>query len=364
MASCLAVRVGRRQAAWTLAATLAACTFGVGDRAAQASAPSALIRVARWHDPNEPASASTAPAGAHLTYFGGPVISNVQIVQVLYGGTQGQYLAQVFSTASPSLASFYEGVPQSAYFNWLTEYDTPASGGTGQSIGHGAFSAQVHMTPSPANSGSTVDDVQIQSELVAQLGAGSLPAPTTDVAGNVNTVYMIDFPAGVTITFGGLTSCVRGGFCGYHNTIARGGGDIYYAVLPDVQPGSGCAVGCGPGSTFGNQTSVASHELIESVTDPQVGLATSLAAPLGWFDPNNGEIGDICNAQQGTVVGSDGVVYTVQKGFSNVANSCIVARQVAAPALPRLGLLGLWLALGACGVALVGVRRTASRALP
>src|SRR5207244_2692731 len=38
---------------------------------------------------------------------------------------------------------------------------------------------------------------------------------------------------------------------------------------------------------------------------------------------------DICNAQQGTVVGSDGVTYTIQKEFSNTANDCIVSRTVA-----------------------------------
>src|SRR6476661_1318102 len=39
-------------------------------------------------DPNNPNAAAVgfaAPAGAHLSYFGGPVISNVHVVQVLYG---------------------------------------------------------------------------------------------------------------------------------------------------------------------------------------------------------------------------------------------------------------------------------------
>src|SRR6476646_3972562 len=47
-------------------------------------------------DPNGPNNAAVgfaAPAGAHLSYFGGPIISNVQVVQVLYGS--GSYNAQV-----------------------------------------------------------------------------------------------------------------------------------------------------------------------------------------------------------------------------------------------------------------------------
>lgn len=69
--------------------------------------------------------------------------------------------------------------------------------------------------------------------------------------------------------------------------------------------------------------SVASHELIEAVTDPAVGLASTFAAPLAWYDRTNGEIGDICNGQQGTTVGGDGVTYTIQLEFSNAANNCV-----------------------------------------
>ena len=64
--------------------------------------------------------------------------------------------------------------------------------------------------------------------------------------------------------------------------------------------------------------------MAETITDCEVGLASVLAPPLAWYDNNNGEIGDICNAQQGSILGGDGQTYTVQKEFSNVANACIV----------------------------------------
>jgi hypothetical protein len=38
----------------------------------------------------------------------------------------------------------------------------------------------------------------------------------------------------------------------------------------------------------------------------------------------NGEIADICNGQQGTTVGGDGVTCVIQKEFSNSANDCVV----------------------------------------
>ena len=41
-------------------------------------------------------------------------------------------------------------------------------------------------------------------------------------------------------------------------------------------------------------------------------------APLGWYDADNGEIGDICNADQAKV-GS----YTVQRVWSNSRAKCV-----------------------------------------
>ncbi|HEY6911505.1 MAG TPA: hypothetical protein VI356_19150, partial [Myxococcales bacterium] len=272
---------------------------------------------------------AAAPAGAHLTYHGGRVISNVQVVQVLYG--TGTFIPQVAGTVSPNMGTFYSGVGASAYFDWLTEYNTTVAGGTNQSIGRGAFVSRVQITPAAGNNGATISDTQIQNELAAQITAGHLPAPTTDAGGNTNTYYAIFFPAGKTITQGGSSSCVAGGFCAFHGTIANvGGHEVYYGVHPHMGSGSGCATGCGNSpTTFQNQCSVASHEMIETVTDAEVGIASVVAKPLAWYDSVNGEIGDICNAQQGTVVGGDGVTYTVQTEFDNATSSCIV--QKAAP---------------------------------
>jgi hypothetical protein len=64
--------------------------------------------------------------------------------------------------------------------------------------------------------------------------------------------------------------------------------------------------------------------MIETVTDPDVGIATTYASPLAWYNKTYGEIGDICNAQQGSVVGTDGVTYTVQTEWSNSKSACRV----------------------------------------
>jgi hypothetical protein len=181
------------------------------------------------------------------------------------------------------------------------------------------------IVPSASNNGSTITDTQIQSELLAQITAGHLPAPALDAAGNPNTLYMIFFPPGKTISQGGSNSCQAGGFCAYHGTTSTlfSGKNVLYGVMPDMQAGSGCSSGCGTSTVFGNYTSVTSHELTEALTDAFVGIATTFAPPLAWYDMTNGEIGDICNGQQGSYV-ANGTTYTIQLEFSNSANNCVL----------------------------------------
>jgi hypothetical protein len=88
--------------------------------------------------------------------------------------------------------------------------------------------------------------------------------------------------------------------------------------------GSGCDTGCGGGGAVERVTSVASHELVEAVTDPEVGLASGLKAPLAWYDEAGGEIGDLCNGKTGRLK-SKRASYLVQKEWSNAARACVLA---------------------------------------
>jgi hypothetical protein len=143
---------------------------------------------------------------------------------------------------------------------------------------------------------------------------------------------MIYFPPGKTISQGGSNSCQAGGFCAYHGTTSSllGGHNVLYGVMPDMQAGSGCSTGCGTSTVFGNYTSVTSHELTEAMTDAFVGIATTFSAPLAWYDMTNGEIGDICNGQQGSYT-ANGTTYTIQLEFSNSASNCVNFPVVSGP---------------------------------
>ena len=281
------------------------------------ASPRRLAHSVPLTDPNQP----RPHISAHLNYYGGPVLSNARVVMVTYG--TGTYLGNIAGTATPTMASFYQQVVASKYLSWLKEYNTNIKAqnghqGTNQTIGTGSFVGSYAIAPAAARNGGTISDANIQAEVSAQIDAGTLPAP------DANTLYMVHFPHGKSITQGGTGSCVAGGFCAYHGSFIHNGKEIYYGVNPDMGPGSGCDGGCGGSTQFNNQTSVSSHELVEAITDAEVGQATNVDLPLAWYDSSQGEIGDICTAIQGTIVGGDGITYTVQKQWSNAANACIV----------------------------------------
>jgi Cys-rich repeat protein len=223
--------------------------------------------------------------------------------------------------------------PQGGYLAWLTEYDTTGlNGQDGQPGSNQAFTAATYgghfaITPSVANQGTTVDNSAIGSELVAQITAGSLPAPTFDANGNNNTLYMIDFPVGVsiTLTFGGQTSASCSAFCGYHFGTQYQGKQIEYGVHPDLTQGT-CNSSCSTTGAAGQPEigSVHSHELVEAMTDPQIFLEANIppyVRPGGWDAPNCSEIGDECNfdIQQLNVGGTN---YPVQGEWDNARNDC------------------------------------------
>jgi Cep192 domain 4 len=293
----------------------------------QTTRPIHIVRRIVGPNPPNPLGPTAQTATAHLDYYGGPVVSNLQVVVVFWGSS-------VSSVVTSGIGGFFHNITNSTYFDLLSEYASTVppvggSGGTNQSVGRGSYAGSFTIAPSICNvTPCTVTDSQLQSELISQIKGAHLPTPALDANGNVNTMYMIYFPPGVTIRMGTSSSCVV--FCAYHGTTGStfNSKNLAYGVMPDFGPTSGCSSGCGGGSEFQNITSVSSHEMAETVTDVDVGLATAFAPPLAWYDPNGndkdggGEIGDICNGQQSAVT-TPGGTYTVQQIWSNQANACV-----------------------------------------
>lgn len=237
--------------------------------------------------PAEIGLAQKAPAAAppQLTYRNGPMLSSVQVFTVFWGSS---WSTNPLRLLIPKLNDFFSYVLTSALLDQLSEYDTGA-----YSIGHGSLAGTATITS--ADPPGTVDDSAIQAFLQAQIAAKTLPAPTA------NTLYFVYFAPGVAVNMGSGQSCQT--FCGYHDSI---NGQIFYGVMP--YPGcSGCLGGM---ADLDALTSTSSHELCEAITDPIPGQ--------GWYDDNNGEIGDIC-AWQTKKLGT----YLVQLEWSNKSGSCI-----------------------------------------
>ena len=238
-----------------------------------------------------------APAGAHLQFFGGPTLPNIHVSPIFWNPT-----VQFQGTLSP----FYNDVPNSPLYTMLTQYG----------IGHGSGRAGIVAGRSTRN----IADSDIRTEVLFEINQGTVPQPT-----DPNSYYPVHLAPGMNVTApDGSQSCVQ--FCAYHGTfqaldVNGNRFNINYGVLPDLSGACNGICGGNP-SVVNNTTSVASHELIEATTDPAVGLATTIGFPLAWYDPAFGEIGDICNGQQGTTTGN-GHSYVIQLEFSNSANNCV-----------------------------------------
>src|SRR5262249_1793518 len=130
-------------------------------------------------------------------------------------------------------------------------------------------------------------------------------------------LYILFFRRGQTITRPEGDSLHR--FCAYHDTRAYPLHPINYAVIPYEIGNPGCRAAS---TSFDSVTTVTSHELIEAITDPGVGLGR-----LAWYDRMYGEIGDICafDSVPGAVIGGDGVRYVVQREWSNRRRNCVLA---------------------------------------
>ena len=242
-----------------------------------------------------------------LNNFEGPVISNVEVTMLLWGGSSVAF--------AKNLSSFYDAAVQSDWFGTMSQYKTSK-----QSIGDGKFVGSVPLTAGlPAPSSSLTDaDVQKYLRTLVQ---------NKTISPNSNSYYPIHFSANYSSAniFGGYCSS----FCAYHGTIDIS--DIsttkylYYGVHPDI---ASCPNGCQdnrlPNPVFDSTTLIASHELAETVTDAAVGVASDWRGQIGWYNFAGGEIGDMCSWLPVTDTVSNGrKKFVTQQLWSNEDNRCI-----------------------------------------
>jgi hypothetical protein len=239
------------------------------------------IQIVPLHD-----LAAAAPAARpRLTYRGGPLLPAVQVFNFFWGVTWEQ---GPLATLVQQINQFSDFVVTSPLIDQLAEYGVP-----GTKIGPGSRTGAIILSTDPPPK---IADADIQTLIQQELTSdAAVPQP------GPSSLYFVFLPPGVTVTLDGAASCSN--FCGYHSDI---NGTIFYAVMP-YPDCTGCLGGL---PLLDALTSTTSHELCEAITDPIPGQ--------GWYDDQNGEIGDIC-AWKTKRLGS----YAVQLEWSNSAGRCV-----------------------------------------
>lgn len=228
-----------------------------------------------------------------LTYRGGPLLRNVEVVTLYWGSSWStSQLPGYFNSFFRAL--FSDG----RYFANLAQYSAG-----GYTIGDGSFAGSYIDPQQPP---AKLQDAQIRSEIGALVAAGHLPKP------DANTAYVVYTPPGVEV-FDRYGDNSLDDFYSYHDYSFSSAGFPYILVAYDEGL-----------SDPRLMTVYASHELAETVTDPEV---TGADNQVGWYDDYYGEVTDIVDTlYDAGVIGDadmydeldtpDGAAYVVEKFWS------------------------------------------------
>jgi hypothetical protein len=242
-----------------------------------------------------------------LNNFEGPVISQVEVNMILWGGNKVAF--------ANNLSVFYDAVVQSDWYDTMKQYKT-----TKQKIMNGSFKSSISLTMGLPAAGSLFSDADIQKYLRVMV-------KNKTITPNANSYYPIHLSPEYS-TNGSIGGYCKD-FCAYHSTIDIS--DIsttkllYYGVHPDI---ASCPKGCQdhrlPNPVLDSTTLIASHELAETVTDAAVGVASDWRGQIGWYNFDGGEIGDMCSWLPVTDRVSAGKrQFVTQQIWSNEHNRCI-----------------------------------------
>lgn len=256
---------------------------------------------------------TTAAAPPRLLYYGGPVISNVKVYAVFWG-------ASVDGNIQKNIGGFYKAISNSNHMDLLTQYNTTnikaidGRVGTDQSIGRGSYGGEYLITPQTTQK-TALEDRDVQVELESQIANHVLPAP------DENSLYMIYFPEGVSITIAGQTSCRA--FCAYHDGfVSSKFGSVFYGVMPDLSS-IACSLGCGfELDKFKQSTKISSHEFFEAVSDAFPTPGDKPSYPQAWNTDKGEEMADICTEKSGQLKAQN-TTYEIQGEWDNASGSCV-----------------------------------------
>ena len=237
------------------------------------------------------------PAMPQVVDLGGPVMTSPKFVVITFAG----------DTLAPQIDAFVDAVAASKTY-WS---------GTTAEYKVGPIAEVLHVSLDESPSGTLADSV-VQTWITGKLSgpdAGTLEGGAPWPQPDGETVYMIYYPASVSVTLEGGTSCSS--FYGYHNDyLLTGSTYVTYSVVARCPPFPMT-------SAIDSITAIASHEMVEAVTDPRVADDPAWYQPdndhIGWAIPAGGELGDMCAGFGNVFYTPSDVPFLVQRTWSNAS---------------------------------------------
>lgn len=213
---------------------------------------------------------------------GGLILQNVR-VHLIFWGTS-------WSTLQPptmgSIIDAVENILTGPYMSALSQYRNIIPGSlNGVTLVTGPVGSSAANPPNPFS------DNNISGLIADLINAGRVPAPSTDS----QLFYCVILPTG--------THSAGGSFVGEHTYFSYSGINVHFAWITN-------------NGTLDNVTSIFSHELVETCTDPEGTAITGTPGTCtqgGWC-----EIGDVCYSY-GNLNG-----VTVQAYWSQRDGKCII----------------------------------------
>lgn len=247
-----------------------------------------------------------------LQYNGGPVEAAGSKNFLIFWEPTGSTVASNYNS---TLQRFFGDVGGSSLYGVASQYYETTSAGNQNILNLAAVGGA--WTDTTAYPSSTLQDSDVQNEVSKAIKANGWPT-------GIGDEYFVYLAKGENECLNG--SCSFSTFCAYHGEFASGSSTVLYAAMPYAGTNlSGCGIQSGAGTPNGADTdaeiSIASHELMETVTDPMLNA---------WFDASGAEIGDKCaytygpTGSNGADLTVNGHPYIVQEEFDNASLGCSI----------------------------------------
>jgi hypothetical protein len=235
-------------------------------------------------------------AGNDLSYYGGPVMT---------GGTEYNILVNC--------------ADESCWGGKITQFENDLFGSTmigivNQYNAGGTYSAGGDYTVSYDTSG-TLQDADIFNIIYSVATNFGLPT-------GYGAQYHVFLGQGVQQCSSSAGGCYAQQYCAYHGSNDYSDiGHVLYSTEPFQQiPGCQVPGGSPQGQLADSTASVLSHEVIETITDPDVAVNN-----VAWYNAAYGEIGDLCAPANGVPVGVTTLgpdKWEIQPEYSNAVHDC------------------------------------------